>query len=210
MLGSSYHPQSQAIAERVNRTMKSAIQKFLTNGGKGWQRFLKAWVDEYNDIKHGATGFSPNEIVRGTERVTTQARKNIKKQSERLREERMEVFETNKKSLTFNVGDKVRLRRAKRGVLEKGYLPQYTEKIYTIVKIIDTADDVQMYRLSERGATNFSPDKLLKVDEDKLIKIPEPAPRQGQPARAPGERPPARQRPERERRLPGRLADFAL
>ena len=39
VLGSSYHPQSQAIAERVNRTMKRAIQKFLTNGERGGKHF---------------------------------------------------------------------------------------------------------------------------------------------------------------------------
>ena len=62
VLGRSYHPQSQAIVERVNRTLKSALEKYHTNGGKAWQSFLKRWVDEYNNTKHSATKLAPNDV----------------------------------------------------------------------------------------------------------------------------------------------------
>ena len=79
------------------------------------QSFLKRWVDEYNNTKHSATKLAPND-VKG-ERNEERARKNIKDQSKRLTDERRELFEKNKSRLTFSVGDKVRLQKAKEGVL---------------------------------------------------------------------------------------------
>ena len=128
-----------------------------------------------------------------------------------MTDERRELFEKNKSRLTLSVGNKVRLQKAKEGVLEKGYKQQYTQRIYTVEKIIHPKDGVPMYRLSGRGKTNFSADRLMKVDEDKLIEIPEEeeAPRQRAPPRAAAV---LNQRPlsQRQRRPPEALADFVL
>ena len=103
------------------------------------------------------------------------------------------------------------MQKAKEGVLEKGYKQQYTQRIYTVEKIIYPKDGVPMYRLSGRGETNFSGDRLMKLDEDKLIEIPEEeeAPRQRAPPRQPVDAVP-KQRPQRQRRPPAALADFVL
>lgn len=209
VLGRSYHPQSQAVVERVNRTMKNALEKYTTNGGKGWQRFLKTWVEEYNNTRHSATKLAPND-VKG-ERLAQRARKNIKDQSKRLTRERKELYEKNKGRLTFAVGDKVRLQKAKKSFLQKGYAQQYTKKIYEVEEIIYPKDGVPIYRLSGRK-TNFSGDRLMKVDEEKLIAIPEQAPRQRAPAapRAVAQAVAQRQRPARQKQVPAALADYVL
>ena len=78
-------------------------------------------------------------------------------------------------------------------------------------KIIHPKDGVPMYRLSGRGETNFSGDRLMKLDEDKLIEIPEEeeAPRQRAPPRAAAV---LNQRPlsQIQRLPPEALADFVL
>ena len=40
VLGSSYHPQSQGIVERLHRTMKMVCTGLLENFGDGWPRLL--------------------------------------------------------------------------------------------------------------------------------------------------------------------------
>ena len=224
VFGSPHNPNSQGIVERVNGTIKNALEKFLTNSSKkcnpkndntGWQTFLYSWVKEYNNIKHSATGFTPNEMIqqKGKVKRVKKARNNIKEQSEDMVEERKELYKKNKTSWTFAVGDKVRLRLAKTSVLEKGSKQKYTNKIYTIEDVFHPKDGVPVYRLEERLNETFSPDRLMKVREDRLIAIPEPGRRRAaqsqeeEPVQAiqPQVAPQAARRSGRQRRPPRAL-----
>ena len=220
VFGSPYNPNSQGIVERVNGTIKNALEKYLTNSMKkcrakndntGWQTFLYSWVEEYNNIKHSATGFTPNEMIQqdtGKVKRVIKARKNISEQSEDMVEERKELYKNNKKSLTFKVGDKVRLRLAKTSVLEKGSKQKYTKEIYTIEDIFHPKDGVPVYRLEERVNETFSPDRLMKIKEDRLITIPEPKPIVRKPPQEPRAPPPPRVSSERARRRPSHFDDY--
>jgi transposase InsO family protein len=59
-------PQSattQAVVERVNRTMRNKIRNlFVRNGNFEWVKFLPDILKNYNNQIHSTTGYSPDEL----------------------------------------------------------------------------------------------------------------------------------------------------
>ena len=59
-------PQSattQAVVERVNRTMRNKIRNLFVKTGKfEWVKFLPDIVENYNNQIHSTTGYSPNDL----------------------------------------------------------------------------------------------------------------------------------------------------
>lgn len=52
-----------SVVERVNRTLKSRIQKyFYKNKTKNWIDIIEKVVDNYNNTPHSAIGVAPNEV----------------------------------------------------------------------------------------------------------------------------------------------------
>ena len=51
------------MVERVNRTLKSRIQKyFYKNKTKNWIDIIDKVVDNYNNTPHSAFGIAPNQV----------------------------------------------------------------------------------------------------------------------------------------------------
>ena len=61
----SYHPQSQGVVERFNRTMTDMLAKMVGNKQKDWIKYLTQVQLEYNGAIHATTGFSPYYLVFG-------------------------------------------------------------------------------------------------------------------------------------------------
>ena len=60
-LQSRTHPR---FVERVIRTLKEGIKKRLTaSGRKSWSAVYEDVVDQYNGLKHSATGVEPNVTI---------------------------------------------------------------------------------------------------------------------------------------------------
>ena len=59
-----YHPQSNASAERFNRTMINYLRKYITDRkALEWEELLPATQLSYNTQTHSSTGFSPYYLV---------------------------------------------------------------------------------------------------------------------------------------------------
>ena len=114
------------MVERWNRTLKEKLWKYFTakNTSK-WIDVLDKIVEEYNNTPHRSLPkkLSPNQV------------------KDRVKLVRLHLFKdmwlSPRKKPTFKVGDQVRISKTKR-TFEKGYLPNYTEEIFTISKVLYT------------------------------------------------------------------------
>jgi len=112
-----------SIVERLNRTLKAKMYKLFTaRGSYEWVSILQSIVDSYNNTKHRTIGMKPKEV----------RKKHVKEILKRLNN-----VKGIKKKPKFQVGDSVRISKAKR-VFKKGYLPNWTNEIFKIHAIKPT------------------------------------------------------------------------
>ena len=90
-----YATNHAPFVESFNRTMKRMMDRYMeANDIPSWTTIYRDLLNAYNNTKHSATGFAPNDIKK--EDIDT-VRKNIKKRS------RVKKYED------INEGDSVRL-----------------------------------------------------------------------------------------------------
>ena len=124
-----------AIVERFNRTLKTKLWKYFTMTLKEkWTNVLQDVVNSYNKSIHRTIGRRPIDItpenagdvrdeVYGKERTTVKEKRDI------------------------NVGDVVRISKVK-SVFAKGYLPNWTEELFTVANI-NTKHSPITYKLKD-------------------------------------------------------------
>ena len=124
-----------SVVERFNRTFKTKMWKYFTH--KSTARYVDVLDDllhSYNRTRHRTIGCTPIEVT---------------KENESTIRERMYGKEvTSKSSAKFKVGDKVRISKTRRA-FDKGYLPNWTEEVFTITDAIDTKP--RTYKLEDYG-----------------------------------------------------------
>ena len=59
----TYHPQTNGQTERFNRTILSALRKFVGDHPTTWDQFTDALTFAYNRQAHSSTGFPPLDLV---------------------------------------------------------------------------------------------------------------------------------------------------
>uniref|UniRef100_A0A9J7ZU93 Gypsy retrotransposon integrase-like protein 1 n=1 Tax=Cyprinus carpio carpio TaxID=630221 RepID=A0A9J7ZU93_CYPCA len=62
---SVYHPQTDGLIERFNRTLKTMIRKFVQEDAKNWDRWLEPLLFAVREVPQASTGFSPFELLYG-------------------------------------------------------------------------------------------------------------------------------------------------
>ena len=62
---SVYHPQTDGLVERFNRTLKSMIRKFVQEDAKNWDKWLEPLLFAVREVPQASTGFSPFELLYG-------------------------------------------------------------------------------------------------------------------------------------------------
>lgn len=108
-----------SIVERFNRTLKSKMWRYFTkNDTSTYVDVLQKMVNVYNHTPHRSIGMAPLDV----------SSKNKRRVWFRLYADPVEYKEPDLK-----VGDTVRISKARR-TFKKGYLPQWTEEIFTVVE----------------------------------------------------------------------------
>ncbi|KAL4149378.1 hypothetical protein QTP88_003339 [Uroleucon formosanum] len=95
------------------------FKEFTSRGSRDWITILPALIDDYNNSMHRTIGLTPTQADAHPSRVTL----------------KHDVVKTRK--IKFHVGDKVRISVYK-GVFTKGYLPNWSTEIFTIIKVNKT------------------------------------------------------------------------
>lgn len=113
---STFSTMKAAMAERVIRTLKSAIYKeFSLRGSLRWWDVLERLTLEYNNRTHRTTGLKPIDVTKSTDIAAFHNLKIAGKAK-------------------FKVGDVVRISK-QRTVFEKGYTPNWTTELFKIAKV---------------------------------------------------------------------------
>jgi hypothetical protein len=117
-----------AVCERFNRTLKARMWRYFTRTGRyRWIHALDGLMTAYNSATHRSLGVSPMQVTEDNEHELW------------LRQERRGPQRVTQKDVTtvFRVGDQVRISIAKEP-FAKGYLPNWTEQIYTVSQVLNT------------------------------------------------------------------------
>ena len=62
-----YHPRSDGLVERFNRTLLAMLAMFVTREHDNWDDLLPFMMLAYNTTVHTSTGFTPHRLVFGEE-----------------------------------------------------------------------------------------------------------------------------------------------
>jgi len=150
-----------AVVERFNRTIKTKMWRYFTHRGNyRWLDVLPEIIRAYNASVHRTIGMAPINVNNENEHAlwTVQEERGPQKVSTREPRER------------FNVGDYVRLSKAKR-VFAKGYLPNWTEEVFTISQVLNNTQPTQYkvrdYRNEEIQGSFYGPElqKVTRPDQ---------------------------------------------
>ncbi|UYV69112.1 hypothetical protein LAZ67_6002474, partial [Cordylochernes scorpioides] len=67
----AYHPQTNGLTERLNKTLANMIAMYLSVEQKDWDVILPYVTFAYNTAKQDTTGFTPFKLIHGREAETT-------------------------------------------------------------------------------------------------------------------------------------------
>ena len=149
-----------AMVERFNRTLKTKMWRFFThNNTRRWLEVLPKLIEGYNKSYHRSIDTMPNKVNEDTEMELW------------LLKEPTKGGDVPK----VEVGDTVRLSKAK-NVFEKGYLPSWTEEVFTVSKVVNSKPPqvkVQDYHGDEIKGSFYMEEvqKVHKPEEYRIEKV---------------------------------------
>ncbi|GBN93373.1 Putative uncharacterized transposon-derived protein F54H12.3 [Araneus ventricosus] len=115
---SSHSEHKASVVERFNRTLKNKLFRIFTHRGSyKYIDVLDKVIKSYNNSIHRTTGFAPNDVTSNLEPLIF---------------EKVYAYKTEIR-YTFNVGDQVRISKAKK-TFRRGYLPNWSDEVFTIDK----------------------------------------------------------------------------
>src|SRR5580765_323535 len=120
-----------AVVERFNRTLKERMWRYFTH--KNTRRYIDVLQDivrAYNHTRHSSIKMQPAVVTRENARI---AHENMNR---RWNDEKKKKKRGNKQKAKYNVGDLVRISRAK-VVFEKGYEAKWSEEIFRIHRVLE-------------------------------------------------------------------------
>ena len=146
-----------SIVERFNRTLKTKMWKYFTHRETlTYLDVLDDMVDSYNHTVHRTLGMPPVEVTWANQTRLVKR-----------------IYGTSPKKCNLNPGDRVRLVKSKR-TFKKGYLPNWTEELFTVVRCMETRPLVYLVK-DDHGEVlegTFYAEELQKViKKDDVYKI---------------------------------------
>ena len=162
-----------SIVERFNRTLKERMYRYFTSKNTlSYLPILQSLVKGYNGTYHRSIGMAPEKVRMSNEGEVWN----------RLYAKRLSGKKPNRGSM-MNVGDRVRLNKKFR-TFEKGYLPGWTEEVFTI-RDVRPGPPVTTYKVKEFDDTpvrgTFYKEDLQKVtvSDDDVFRVDKIVKRKG-------------------------------
>uniref|UniRef100_A0AAR2LSD6 Gypsy retrotransposon integrase-like protein 1 n=1 Tax=Pygocentrus nattereri TaxID=42514 RepID=A0AAR2LSD6_PYGNA len=62
-----YHPQTDGLVERFNKTLKVMLRRFVNETGSDWDTWLPYVLFAYREVPQASVGFSPFQLLYGRE-----------------------------------------------------------------------------------------------------------------------------------------------
>ena len=174
---STNNDEKCSVVERWNRTIKTQLWRYFSaNGTQKYIDILQPLIDKYNSTKHRSINMSPLDARKPSNHQ--QVFKNLyfkKVQARRIKPK-------------YAVGDKVRI-TVKKNQFEKGFTINWSDKIYTISRVLKTLpptyeirDDKEeiegsfyQQELQKTSENTFRIEKILrrmkKTDGTKLARV---------------------------------------
>jgi len=148
-----------SVVERFNRTIKTKMWKYFTRAGDTrYIDILPDLVHSYNHTHHRSIDRTPASVTRGNEARVWQMlyAKRPRRQAPKLK-----------------VGDRVRISKSRR-VFRKGYLKNFTEELFDVVKVLPTQPPT--YRIADYGGewlqgAFYQPELQKVVKKDDIFQI---------------------------------------
>ena len=128
----TYNEETKAsIVESFNRTLKTKMRKYFTHRETlTYVDVLSEIVASYDHTVHRTIGIPPEEVTWANQTTVSK---------------RLYGRKGPNKSCKLSPGDRVRLSKAKR-TFKKGYLPNWTEELFMVVKCIETRPPVYLVK----------------------------------------------------------------
>lgn len=122
-LYSTFSEKKASICERFNRTLKNKMWKeFSLQGNYKWIGLLPDLLFQYKNTKHRSIKMKPSDVTIAQERKLVKI---------------LNTTELKINTPRFKVGNNVRISKYK-GIFEKGYTPNWSTEIFTIVEVHKT------------------------------------------------------------------------
>ena len=155
------HNETKAsIVERFNRTLKTKMWRYFTwKNTLNYLSVLPQLLKSYNSSLHRSIKTKPILVA--------------KKNEEQIWHTLYDTGPSRRMKFKFNVGDQVRISKMKR-IFEKGYLPGWTEEIFTISKRIPRRPPVYQlkdYNDEELEGTFYESELQEVKKEDGVYKV---------------------------------------
>lgn len=159
-----------AIAERFVRTIKSKIWKYITS--RGSSRYVDALTDivsSYNMSFHRSIGMAPAEVNDANRASVHKRLYGYSDEREMMLTRERAAFEDQK----LPIGGLVR-KRYELSVMEKGFLPNWSDKVYRIIQFIKGFPK-SMYKIADELGRplkqRFYKEDLQLIPEDPPFRI---------------------------------------
>ena len=153
---STQNEEKVSVVERWNRTIKGKIWRLFSAGNEMiYADKLEEILADYNNTKHSSIGMTP---------VQASQKLNERKVYAELYED--ELWKSNRPP-KFEVGDKVRITKWKRG-FEKGFTPNWTEEIFFVKNVLHTKPTTYKIKdwANDDVEGSFYEQELQKVEQE--------------------------------------------
>ena len=184
IVSAPYHPRSNGIVERFNRTLKNIIAKFMVNfNTKHFIDVLPKLIKNYNDQIHTTTKRKPDEVVNAADSKNEDDIQTIKEVKEEIEDKALDSVATRNDAPDLRQGDYVRLSQLtnaairKKKTFRKSYEKQWSDEIYRIayVNVPKKSYMPHEYWILDYEAgkvldKKFYRDQLQLIDPETLIK----------------------------------------